>query len=110
MSMNRKWFVLCAILVVAAFCLNCAAGNYRWDQNINPGHKAGFWAGLWHGLIIIITFIFSLFDKKVGIYEVNNAGWPYNLGFIIGLCFSILAPWRMTKKQHHHHKEEKVCA
>lgn len=82
------------ILVCTILLTNCAPGNERWNQNINPGKKAGFWAGLWHGMILIITFVVSLFTKEVGIYEVNNTGWPYNLGFILGLCFTIGAPWR----------------
>lgn len=94
MLAKKHFFVIVLILFAALILLNCAPGNYRWNQEINPGHKAGFWAGIWHGLIIIITFIISLFNKKVGIYEINNAGWHYNLGFIIGLCFSLLAPWR----------------
>ena len=35
---------------------------------------AGFWAGLWHGLISPITFIVSLFHSRVRIYEVKNKG------------------------------------
>jgi len=103
MFYRNKWFIICglAILILTVVYLSCAAGDYRWDQKINPGHKAGFWAGIWHGLIIIITFVISLFDKRVGIYEVNNIGWPYNLGYIIGLCFSILAPWRLKKHKPH---------
>lgn len=108
MSKMRKWFALSAILLAAAVLLNCAPGNYRWDQTLNPGHRAGFFAGIWHGLIIIITFIVSLFDRKVGIYEINNTGWQYNLGFIIGLCFSVLAPWRIARPKRRH-REEKVC-
>jgi hypothetical protein len=43
-------------------------------------------------------------------YEFNNNGWPYNLGFLIGLCFSIGAPWRwkpwkMGKKNQIRKKE-----
>lgn len=94
MSANNKYLALGLIVLFAFMFLNCAPGNERWDQEISPGNKAGFWAGLWHGLIIIILFIVSLFTKEVGIYEVNNTGWSYNLGFIIGLCFSLLAPWR----------------
>jgi len=82
------------MLIVTFMCLSCAPGNDRWDQEINPGHKAGFWAGIWHGLIIIISFVISLFTKEVGLYEMSNTGWPYNLGFLIGLCFSFLAPWK----------------
>ncbi len=46
---------------------------------------AGFWAGLWHGIISPITFIVSLFDGDVAIYEVNNKGGWYDFGFLIGV-------------------------
>lgn len=92
--MVGKYVILAVIVGFALLSLSCAPGNDRWDQDLNPGHLAGFWAGIWHGLIVIITFIVSLFTREVGIYEPNNTGWSYNLGFLIGLCFSILAPWR----------------
>ena len=54
-----------------------------------PGAKpAGFWAGLWHGLIAPITFIVSLFTPNVRIYETNNRGRLYDFGFIIGISGS----------------------
>ena len=46
---------------------------------------AGFWAGLWHGLIIPITFIICIFNPNVRIYETNNRGRLYDLGFLIGV-------------------------
>lgn len=45
---------------------------------------AGFWAGLWHGMISPITFIVSLFNPRVRIYEAHNRGRWYEFGFIIG--------------------------
>ena len=50
---------------------------------------AGFWAGLWHGLICIITFIISLFTDSVGVYEINNNGNWYNFGFVLGIIISL---------------------
>jgi hypothetical protein len=51
-----------------------------------PGARpAGFWAGLWHGLISPITFLVSLFSPNVRIYERNNRGRWYDFGFIIGV-------------------------
>jgi hypothetical protein len=47
---------------------------------------AGFWAGLWHGAIVPITFFVSFFDPQVRIYEVNNRDWWYDFGFIIGIA------------------------
>ena len=99
MKNSRKYIALGLLIVVIGVLIGCAPGNERWDQTMNPGHLAGFWAGIWHGLIIIITFIVSLFTKDVGIYEMHNTGWSYNLGFLIGLCFSVLAPWRFRPKK-----------
>lgn len=49
------------------------------------GDSAGFFMGIWHGLIAPFSFIISLFSDKVGIYEVYNTGNWYNLGFLFGL-------------------------
>ena len=50
-----------------------------------PGAEpAGFWAGLWHGLICPITFLVSLVSPGVRIYEQNNVGRLYDFGFLIG--------------------------
>ena len=46
---------------------------------------AGFWAGLWHGIIAPIIFIISLFNPKVRIYETNNKGLWYDFGFLLGI-------------------------
>ena len=45
---------------------------------------AGFWMGLWHGLICVVTFVVSLFNPTVQIYEVHNNGAWYNFGFLLG--------------------------
>lgn len=45
---------------------------------------AGFWAGLWHGMIMPITFFISLFYPDVGIYETHNVGKAYDFGFVLG--------------------------
>lgn len=92
---------LLASLVVVLTMAGCAAGNIRWNES-NP---AGFWAGLWHGMIAIITFIISLFTKDVRMYEVfNNGGW-YDFGFVLGFliiwggsCTSTVCSRRKRKK------------
>ena len=45
---------------------------------------AGFFAGLWHGMICPITFVVSLFTPNVRIYETHNCGVLYDFGFMIG--------------------------
>lgn len=44
----------------------------------------GFWGGLWHGIIIVFSWIGSLFSDDIAIYAVNNNGGWYDFGFIVG--------------------------
>ena len=55
-----------------------------------PGAKpAGFWAGLWHGLVSPITFWVSVFKSGVRMYEVHNRGPLYDLGFFMGISAAV---------------------
>ena len=67
--------------------LAVAGPNSRF--NLPDAKPAGFWAGFWHGMIVPITFVVSLFKPGVGIYETNNNGGWYNLGFILGASSSL---------------------
>lgn len=67
--------------------LAVAGPNSQFQQ---PEAKpAGFWAGLWHGLILPITFIIRLFNPNVGVYEINNNGRWYDFGFFLGVSGSV---------------------
>lgn len=67
------------------------APNILWVAGPNskyklPGAKpAGFWAGLWHGIIAPLIFIIGLFTSKVRVYETNNNGRWYDFGFLLGI-------------------------
>lgn len=50
----------------------------------NGIERAGFFSGLWHGLIILPAFCFSIFNEKVAIYAVQNTGAAYDFGFLLG--------------------------
>ena len=67
------------------FAAACAPGpNDAEKTAAKDGKIAGFWLGLWHGLISPITFIISVFSKTVRLYEVHNSGGWYNFGFVLG--------------------------
>lgn len=84
----KKALLLCLVVLVALFLVGCAAGpNSAKDIADIGGSIAGFWSGLWHGMITLITFIISLFTDKVQIYEIHNNGGWYNFGFLFGLLF-----------------------
>jgi hypothetical protein len=84
MSIARKVVIALAILALL-FLTGCAAGpNAQRSVADAQGHVAGFWLGLWHGIIAPVTFFISLFAKSVNVYEVHNNGNWYNFGFVIG--------------------------
>ena len=62
-----------------------AGANELQNSENEQGHIAGFWRGLWHGLIAPFAFFISLFKDDMGIYETHNNGKWYNFGFILGL-------------------------
>jgi len=74
--------------LLTAFVLSlagCAAGpNTLADTPDDEGEVAGFWQGLWHGIISPIAFVISLFSDNVHFYEVHNNGGWYNFGFLLG--------------------------
>ncbi|KAA0918458.1 hypothetical protein [Dietzia sp. ANT_WB102] len=71
------------VLLVVVLALGaCAAGP---NVDVTPT-GAGFWLGLWHGIILPVTFVISLFVDTVTIYEVTNNGNWYNFGFVAGLA------------------------
>ncbi len=53
------------------------------------GAPANVWLGLWQGLIIYLSFIASWFDNNVVLHQVNNNGFWYNFGYVIGLWIAI---------------------
>ncbi|OGC76265.1 hypothetical protein A2619_02315 [candidate division WWE3 bacterium RIFOXYD1_FULL_39_9] len=48
-------------------------------------NQVGFWSGLWHGMIIPISFIVSLFSDSTAVYAVYNNGSWYDFGFVLGV-------------------------
>ena len=46
---------------------------------------AGFWAGLWHGMLAPLLFWVSLLSTDVRVYETNNKGRRYDFGFLLGV-------------------------
>jgi hypothetical protein len=97
----KKKLLVVLLLGLVLLAVSCAPGNERWASADN---RANFWAGLWHGLIIIVTFVVSWFTKDVGIYEPNNVGFGYNIGFILGCMISLGGGIRSATHRKRKHK------
>ena len=77
--------VLLVLALVLLVAVSCAPGpNTLAHSPDEEGEVAGFWWGLWHGIIAPITFVISLFTRNVQFYEVHNNGNWYNFGFALG--------------------------
>jgi hypothetical protein len=87
-SRSRRVLTAAGVIVVASLLLAaCAAGANPELATAPPGsaEPAGFWLGLWHGVIIPVTFVISLFNDHVSVYEVHNDGNWYDAGFVLGI-------------------------
>ncbi len=83
--MQRSLRTAALVTLMIVLLTACAAGaNPAVDVPADDGNVAGFWLGLWHGIIIPVTFIVSLFSDTVSIYEVHNNGGWYDFGFVLG--------------------------
>mgnify|MGYP005840142631 FL=1 len=81
----RRFLRIAIPILCLALLVGCLAGpNELAKSPDEEGDIAGFWKGLWHGIIAPLTFIISLFSRRVHFYEVHNNGNWYNLGFVLG--------------------------
>ncbi len=84
-NVMKKTILICILLSITLLLSACFAGpNQLRNTPDEDGEVAGFWRGIWHGLISPITFVISLFNKSVYVFEVHNNGGWYTFGFLLG--------------------------
>jgi hypothetical protein len=94
---NKKILLLGLMMVILLMLItSCAPG----DGANSAENPAGFFSGVWHGWIAPFTLVISLFNKNIGIYEVNNVGFWYNFGYYMAIIsgFGGLALSRRKRK------------
>ena len=90
----KQFAALCIVLLTLSGCAD--AVNLTTAATMTP---VGFWYGMWHGMILPISFMVSLFDSDVAIYApYNNGGW-YNFGFVCGI-FAHKSRIIITRRRH----------
>lgn len=65
------------------FRLGFAGKKSIWQKNKEL--KAGFFSGVWHGVIFPVSLGASLLSSNIQLYEENNMGFLYNYGFFLGI-------------------------
>ncbi len=73
---------------VSAFSL-----GYIDERSAGASEQPGLLAGIWHGLLAPYSLAVHLFDGDIGMYARNNAGWFYDLGFLIGVSGCLPFGW-----------------
>lgn len=78
---NRKSQI---IAIIALAVLLCLAMTGCIPHDIPSASPSGFFSGIWHGWIAPFTLIASIFTDA-RIYETNNTGFFYDLGFYMAI-------------------------
>jgi hypothetical protein len=98
--MKTKVFIPVILILFVIILSSCFAGaNPSESIPSEFGTTAGFWKGLWHGVIAPFTFIVSLFTDSIQMYEVHNNGGWYNFGFVLGASIIFGGPHRASKSR-----------
>jgi hypothetical protein len=79
--MNTKLKKLLVIIVFTLALTSCIPGG----GSYSPESPAGFFSGVWHGWVAPLSLVLGLFNDSISVYEVNNTGWFYDLGFYISI-------------------------
>jgi hypothetical protein len=90
-------------LIIFMFCaaiLATFSGCFPGGSTYSPQEPAGFFSGVWHGWIAPLSLVVGIFKDGVRIYEPNNTGWWYDLGFYVAVIagFGGIALFRKGRK------------
>ncbi len=80
--MNRQSIVTAIFIILVVLLLVGCFPNQDSTIGLEP---AGFFKGIWHGWITPISLVVSFFDSSIRIYEKNNTGWWYDLGYYMAV-------------------------
>ncbi len=89
-----------ASILLIALLLLTLTGCFPGGGSSTPDDRAGFFTGVWHGWIAPLSLIVGLFNDDVRVYEVNNTGWWYDLGFYIAIIAGFGGIALTRKKKH----------
>ena len=94
--MKTKLLSFALLLACTLLLAGCFPGTGHFDED----EPAGFFTGVWHGWIAPVSLVYSFFEPGVHIYEPNNTGKWYDVGFYIAIIggFGGISVVRWKKK------------
>ena len=97
--------VMGLVVVAALLVSGCAAGNGTYSAT----DQAGFFSGIWHGWIAPFALIGHIFDRDIRVYETNNTGIWYDVGFYVAVIsgFGSVSLRRRTKRRKRRERRER---
>jgi len=81
MKSKRYYILIAMLLALMALLTGCVPG----DGTYTAQNQAGFFWGVWHGWVAPISLVIGLFNHDIRIYEINNSGWWYDLGYYLAV-------------------------
>jgi fructose-specific phosphotransferase system IIC component len=73
--------IVISLIAVSILVAGCFPGGGYFDED----RRAGFFTGIWHGWIAPVSLVYGFFNDDVRIYEEQNVGWWYDLGFYVAV-------------------------
>jgi hypothetical protein len=93
--MKRNLMKLLTALMIVAVPITVSAYSFEFVQQFHYdlSSRAGFFSGLWHGLIAPWSLIARWFFDNISLYAYSNTGWFYDAGFLMGVGGSLPIGW-----------------
>lgn len=87
---------------VLLIIISILAGCFPGEGIAAVDDPAGFFSGIWHGWIAPLSLIVGIFSDNIRVYEINNTGWWYDLGFYMAIIsgFGGISLSRKKMKKH----------
>jgi hypothetical protein len=82
-NLRTKLNYILGMLLITLLLTGCADVSPHTVDCITS-NPYGFFGGLWHGVIIVFSWVGSLFSDDIAIYAYNNNGGWYDFGFLLG--------------------------
>ncbi|HEV7702042.1 MAG TPA: hypothetical protein VGO63_01185 [Candidatus Paceibacterota bacterium] len=87
-----KFKVIILLLLIIVF-LPSISSAFVVQSDYSSYEPAGLVLGVWHGLLVPWSLIARWFISDIGMYAIDNTGWFYDAGFLIGASGSIPFGW-----------------